>query len=175
MCYNALMKALSQAHTHPFPPVYDARSRVLVLGTFPSVKSRETGFYYGHPQNRFWRVAAGVFGEPPPDTIEAKRAFLLAHGVALWDVLASCEITGSADASIKHAEANDIGSFLRETGVARVLANGSAAYSLYMKHVYPKTGVMPLALPSTSPANASYSLERLIGAWRAALLAEDGA
>ena len=169
------MKTASKPQIHPFPPIYDARSRVLVLGTFPSVKSREAGFYYAHPQNRFWRVMACIFDETPPGTVEAKRDFLLAHGVAVWDVLASCDIVGSADASIKNAEANDIGSLLRETGIGRVLTNGSTAHSLYIKHVYPHTGVMPLALPSTSPANASYSLERLVRAWRVALQKEGGA
>lgn len=167
------MTAERQTLTHPFPPVYDARCRTLVLGTFPSVKSRETGFYYGHPHNRFWRVLAAVFGEDAPATVDEKRAFLLAHGIALWDVLKSCEIIGSADASIRSAVPNDIAGLLRETGITRVCANGGAAYSLYMKYVYPETGVPALALPSTSPANASYSLLRLVAAWRGALTEGD--
>lgn len=167
------MKAVSQTHTHPFPPVYDKRAKTLVLGTFPSVKSRENGFYYGHPRNRFWRVTAGVFNETPPETTADKRAFLLAHGIALWDVLERCDIAGSADATIQNAVPNDVGALIEETGITRVLANGSAAYALYMKHIFPQTGVTPVRLPSTSPANASWPLERLIGAWRSALLPEE--
>ncbi|HWQ58456.1 MAG TPA: DNA-deoxyinosine glycosylase [Clostridia bacterium] len=169
------MKAVQETLSHPFPPVYDARSRVLVLGTFPSVKSRGMGFYYGHPQNRFWRVLGGAYGEKTPETIEEKRAFLLAHGVALWDVFKSCDITGSADASIRHAETNDIAALLWETGISRVVANGRTAHMHYMKHVYPLTNIPALALPSTSPANASCSLEKLTAAWRAALLPEGDA
>ena len=172
MCYNPVMKLKSQPLIHPFEPVYDARSRALVLGTFPSVKSRAQGFYYGHPQNRFWRVLAGVYGESVPESICEKRALLLAHGVALWDVLASCEIQGSADASIRNAVPSDVAGLLRITGISRVLVNGRTAHALYMKYVYPETGVPALPLPSTSPANAARTPAELTEIWRAALTGE---
>ncbi len=173
MWYNPHMKAVSELFVHPFPPVFDAHSRTLVLGTFPSTKSRETGFYYGHPQNRFWRVLAGVYGESAPESIAQKRALLLAHGIALWDVLKSCEIAGSADASIRNAVPNDIAGLLRKTGISRVLANGRTAHALYMKYIYAQTGVAALLLPSTSPANAARSLWELTELWRDALLEEE--
>ncbi|HWP80728.1 MAG TPA: DNA-deoxyinosine glycosylase [Candidatus Acidoferrum sp.] len=152
---------------HTFAPVYDENSRVLILGTMPSVKSREVGFYYGHPQNRFWRVLTGVFGEDVPDDIEGRKAFLLSHRVALWDVVASCEITGSSDASIKAVAANDIRRILDGSAVSRIYANGRTAEKLYLRHVRPLTGVDIIPLPSTSPANAAVSLEALVRVWRA--------
>lgn len=158
---------------HPFAPVCDEASHVLVLGTFPSVKSRQNGFYYGHPQNMFWRVLAAIYGEALPTSIGEKRALLLKHNIALWDVLQSCEIKGSSDASIKNAVPNDIPALLRKTGITCVLANGKTAHVLYMKHVYPATHIEAGLLPSTSPANAAFTLDRLVAAWRGALLPED--
>ena len=150
---------------HPIPPVYDARSRVLILGSFPSVASRETAFFYGHPQNRFWRVLGAVFGEDVPADVDGKRAFLLAHRVALWDVIAECEITGSADASIRGAAANDLSPIFETAPIERVFTNGQTAHKLYARHLAPRFGE-DTPLPSTSPANASWSLERLVVAWR---------
>ena len=150
---------------HPIPPVFDAHSRVLVLGSFPSVASREAGFFYAHPRNRFWRVIGEVFGEPVPDDAAGKRAYLLAHGVALWDVIAECEVVGSADASIRGAVANDLSPIFAAAPIERVFTNGQAAHKLYAKHLAPRYGE-DVPLPSTSPANASWSLERLVGAWR---------
>ena len=164
----------SRVQVHPFPPICEPGARFLVLGTFPSVKSRETGFYYGHAQNRFWRVLAAVYEQDVPVTIGEKRALLEACGIALWDVLASCRIAGSADASIREAVPNDIAALLKSTGIARVFTNGTAAHALYQKHVYPKTGITDVLLPSTSPANAAYSLERLTDLWRQALRSGEG-
>lgn len=150
---------------HPIPPLYDARSRVLILGSFPSVKSRESGFYYGHAQNRFWRVLAEVLGESTPSTVDEKKHLLLANNIALWDVIASCEITGSADSSIKNAVANDIGAILEQSEVSRIFVNGRAAKRLYDEFILPSTGRQAQYLPSTSPANATWSVQRLVGEW----------
>lgn len=158
--------------THPFPPVFDENSRVLILGSFPSVKSREVSFYYGNPQNRFWRVLAALFGGDVPSTVEEKRAFLLSHGIALWDVIASCDIVGSDDSSIKNALPNDVKSLVAKTRIERVFTNGGTAHRLYRAHLEREVGIEAAALPSTSPANASYSLTRLTEAWRAAGVGE---
>ena len=151
---------------HGFEPVWDRQSRILILGSMPSVKSREQKFYYGHPQNRFWKVLAAVTGQAVPETVEEKRAFLLKEGIALWDVVASCEIKGSSDSSIRDAEANDVAWLLRESGLRRVFVNGGKAAQLYDKLLLEKTKVLAVRLPSTSSANAAWPLERLIGAWR---------
>ena len=156
---------------HPIPPLWRADSKTLILGSFPSVKSREAGFFYGHPQNRFWRVCAAVFSASVPETIEEKKRFILAHGLALWDVIASCDIEGSADSSIRGALPNDIGVILKGADIRRIFVNGKTAEKLYNRYLYPKYRIPAVALPSTSPANASWSLERLIGAWR--LIAEN--
>lgn len=150
---------------HPIPPVYDAHSTVLILGSFPSVKSRETGFFYGHAQNRFWRVTAAVFGCPVPATIPEKRAFLLKNRIALWDVLAACDIDGSADASIRDVCPNDLAPILAAAPITRIFTNGAAADALYTHWQLPIVGIPAVRLPSTSPANAAWSLERLIDAW----------
>ncbi|MGI6176983.1 MAG: DNA-deoxyinosine glycosylase [Eubacterium sp.] len=150
---------------HPFGPVYDENSRILILGSFPSVKSREQNFYYGHPQNRFWSVTASVFNAPVPVTVEQKKTFLLSHRIALWDVVESCTIIGSSDASMRDVKVNDIESLLSRTKIRRVFTNGKKAGSLYDKYVKGTTGIEAVCLPSTSPANASYSLERLIESW----------
>ncbi len=151
---------------HPIPPVYDAHSTVLILGSFPSVKSRETGFFYGHAQNRFWRVTAAVFGCPVPATIPGKRAFLLKNRIALWDVLAACDIDGSADASIRDVCPNDLAPILAAAPITRIFTNGAAADALYTRYLLQTVGIPAVRLPSTSPANAAWSLERLIDAWR---------
>ena len=150
---------------HPFPPLYDGGSRVLILGSFPSVKSREQQFFYGHPQNRFWRVLAAVFGCPVPQTVEEKKAMLLANGVALWDVIASCEIVGSSDASIRSAVPNDLTPIFAAADIRAVYCNGATAYNLYQKYILPVTGREAIKLPSTSPANAAWTLEKLIDTW----------
>lgn len=152
---------------HNIPPVYDENSRVLILGSFPSVKSRETAFFYGHPQNRFWRVLAAVLGCETPVTVDEKRKMLLAHGVALWDVVASCEITGSDDASIGSVTPNDLTEILAAAHISRIYANGGRAAELYRKYILPATGIEAVRLPSTSPANAGWSFERLLAQWQA--------
>lgn len=151
---------------HTIEPLYDEHSRVLVLGSFPSVKSREQQFFYGHKQNRFWRVMAQALGGALPETIEQKKEMLLSHQIALWDVIASCEITGSADASIRDVTPNDISRILDCADIRAIYTNGSKAHQLYQKYIYPFVGRQAVSLPSTSPANAGYSLERLVEAWR---------
>ena len=158
------MERESQIHT--IAPVYDEGSRVLILGSFPSVKSREAAFFYGHPQNRFWRVLAAVLGENVPQTVEEKKAMLLRHGVALWDVIASCDIMGSSDASIRNAVPNDLTPILETASIRQIFTNGGTAHRLYRKYIYPLTGREDAVLPSTSPANAARSLDALINAWQ---------
>ena len=152
---------------HPFAPVWNADSRVLVLGTFPSVQSRANDFYYGHPQNRFWKVLGQVFDQPAPQTVAQKRAFLLANGVALWDVLASCDIIGSADSAIRNPVANDLSPLLNGARIHQIWTNGQTAARLYHRYCEALTGKPAIALPSTSPANAAWSVERLAMAWAA--------
>ena len=152
--------------THPIPPVFDQNSRVLILGSFPSVKSREAQFFYGHPQNRFWRVLSVLFGEPAGETPAKKTAFLLRHHIALWDVIQSCEITGSADSSIKHAVPNDLSTVLQTAPIARIFTNGKTADRLYRQYLLPATGMDARCLPSTSPANAQWTFDKLLQAWQ---------
>lgn len=152
--------------SHPIPPLFDKNSRILILGSFPSVKSREAEFFYAHPQNRFYRVLAAVFEDGLPETTEQRRAFLLRHRVAVWDVIKSCEIAGSSDSSIRINEANDIRPILEKACIERIYVNGKTAERLYIKHIEPIVGIRALPLPSTSPANATWSLEKLIEIWR---------
>ena len=156
---------------HPIPPVYDAHSEILILGSFPSEKSREAGFFYGHPQNRFWRVLAAVFGQDLPETTDEKIRFLLRNRLALWDVLAACEIKGSADGTIRSAVPNDVSVILQASPIRRIVVNGKTAEKYYNKYLLPVTGMAAVCLPSTSPANATQSLAALTDAWRAALTA----
>lgn len=156
-----------QTHvTHTFEPVFDENSKVLVLGTFPSVKSREQNFYYGHPQNRFWRVVASVCGCAVPATIPEKKEMLLREHIAVWDVIASCDITGSSDASIRNVQENDIGQILKVVPDIRIFANGAKAHELYQKYMQKAAGRNATRLPSTSPANAACGMEKLVEAWR---------
>ena len=150
---------------HPFGPLFNEHSRVLILGSFPSVKSREQNFFYGHPQNRFWKVIAAVNGQPVPQSIEDKKKLILTNGLALWDSIASCEITGSSDASIKNARANDISIILDNCSIERIYCNGRKSHELYRKYIEPQTGREAVCLPSTSPANAQWTLDMLIEAW----------
>ena len=180
---------------HPIPPLYDETSRVLILGSFPSPKSREAQFFYGHPQNRFWKVMARVLdwhgesGSYPaggfseggcsadcpvpadgpvfvPSSTEEKRAMLLSNHVALWDTIASCEITGASDSSITNVTPNDLSSILETAKIRAVFCNGAASHKLYMKYIFPVTGREAVKLPSTSPANAAWSVDRLTAAWQ---------
>ncbi len=173
---------------HGFEPVFDARSRVLVLGSFPSVLSRRNAFFYGNPRNRFWRVVAACVGAPVPpnegepvhgadparpatlaESIEVKRRLLLDHGLALWDVVESCDIKGSSDASIRRVAPVRIERVTSAAPIERVLCNGAAAARLYDRHLRKRTGIEALALPSTSPANAAWSLDALVARWSEAL------
>ncbi len=151
---------------HTIHPIYDRESRVLILGSFPSVKSREQQFFYGHKQNRFWRVMAQVLGCAVPEDIPQKREMLLSHHVAVWDVIASCEIKGSSDASIRDVAPNDLSPILSCADIRAIYANGGKAWQLYRKYIFPVTGREAYMLPSTSPANAGYSFERLVEAWQ---------
>ena len=150
---------------HPIPPVYDENSTILILGSFPSVKSREEGFFYGHPQNRFWRVVSAVYGEDTPRTVPEKKAFLLRDHIALWDVIGSCDIEGSADSSIRNVSANDLRVILDHADIRQIYVNGQTAYKYYQKYSEKETGRSAICLPSTSPANAAWSIERLTIAW----------
>ena len=150
---------------HPIAPVFNSSSRVLILGSFPSVKSREEGFFYGHPQNRFWRVASTVFGEDVPLSIEDKKSFLLRNHLALWDVIGSCEIEGSSDSSIRNVTVNDISVILDAADIKDIFLNGKKAFQLYQKYLYPVIGREGICLPSTSPANAMWRQDDLIRAW----------
>ena len=150
---------------HSFEPVYDRASEILILGTLPSVKSRENNFYYGHKQNRFWKVLATLLKEPVPDTIEEKKAMLLARRIALWDVIQSCDIKGSSDSSIKNVTPTDLKQILDHCQIRQIYANGNKAGALYKKYQQPLTERDILVLPSTSPANAAWSLDRLYEKW----------
>lgn len=154
---------------HPIPPVFDGNSELLILGSFPSVKSRESRFFYGHPQNRFWRVLAALYGGTVPETIQEKTALLLRNRVALWDVIHSCDIVGSSDASIRNVVPNDLSTVLSAAPVRRVFTNGGTADALYRKYCEKQTGLAATRLPSTSPANARMDLDTLVSAWRVLL------
>ncbi len=150
---------------HPFEPVFDIDSEILILGSFPSVKSREHQFFYGHPQNRFWRVLAAVFNSDMPQTIEEKKAFLLKNHIALWDVIASCDVEGSSDSSIKNVIPNDLSVILRAAKIKQIFVNGKTAEKYYNKYLRSAIGKAAVCLPSTSPANAAYSIDSLVAKW----------
>lgn len=151
--------------THTFEPVFNSDSKILILGSFPSVKSRENHFYYGHPQNRFWKVLAQIFEVEVPQTIEEKKKFLLEHHIAVWDVIESCTIIGSSDSSIKDVVVNDFSKVLEYSAIEKIYVNGGKAYELYHKYAEKQTGIGAVKLPSTSPANAAWNLEKLCRAW----------
>ena len=172
--YNVAQKILTgevftmkKLISHPFPPLYDENSRILILGSFPSVKSREQRFFYGHPQNRFWRVLADVLGAPVPESIPEKKDMLLTHGIALWDSIARCEIEGSSDASIDHVVPNDLQPIFDAADIRQVFCNGKKSWEMYHKYIEPRSNRPAVCLPSSSPANASWSFERLREAWAA--------
>lgn len=150
---------------HPIPPVFDTDSKILILGSFPSVRSREIRFFYGHPQNRFWSVCAAVFDEPVPGTTADRRDFLIRNHIALWDVISSCDITGSSDSTIRNTVPNDLGVILDAADIRQIFVNGRTAEKYYNIYSRDLVGRDAVCLPSTSPANAAWSLERLIAAW----------
>ena len=151
---------------HPFPPLYDKNSKILILGSFPSVKSREQMFFYGHPQNRFWKVISTVLGQETPITVDEKKNFLLSNNIALWDVFASCDITGSSDSSIKNVVANDLCKILNNADIKQIFVNGKTAEKYYNKYIRDVIKRDAVCLPSTSPANAGWGIERLITEWK---------
>ena len=154
---------------HPFPPLYNESSRILILGSFPSVKSREEMFFYGHPQNRFWKVLSSLLGAEVPTSVEEKRALLLSSNIALWDVIGSCDIVGSSDSSIKNVIPNDISEILKVADIKAIFVNGKTAEKYYKKYTEEKVGIKAVCLPSTSPANATQSIENLLESWRVIL------
>ena len=157
---------------HPIPPVFNKDSKVLVLGSFPSVKSREEGFFYGHPQNRFWKVTARVFDEDIPVSVSSKREFLLRNHIALWDVIGSCDIEGSSDSSIRNVTVNDISIILNTADIRLICLNGKKAYQYYQKYMFPVIKREGICLPSTSPANAAWNIDSLLEAWSVIRTAE---
>lgn len=150
---------------HPIPPLYNKDSKILILGSFPSVKSREGQFFYHHPQNRFWKVISSIYEVPTPSTIEEKQNMLHVCHIAVWDVIQSCEIVGSSDSSIKNVIPNDLSVILNGANINQIFCNGNTSYELYMKYIYPTTALKAIKLPSTSPANAASKLEQLILRW----------
>ena len=158
---------MPQRVVHTIPPTFDERSRVLVLGSMPSPKSRDTGYNYGHPQNRFWKVLAQLAREEPPATNEEKKAFCLRHGIALWDVLAECEIEGASDASIRNAKPNDLTLITRSAPIEEIFCTGAKAHALYHRLCEKDVGMPATRLPSTSPANAACGMEKLLEAYAA--------
>lgn len=152
--------------SHTFEPIYNKDSKILILGSFPSVKSRENNFYYGHPQNRFWKVIAKITNSQEPITIEEKKKMLLDNHIAIWDVIASCSIQGSSDSSIKDVVVNDFRDILQNSSVHTIYVNGNKAYELYHRYAEEQTGMKAVKLPSTSPANAAWSVDRLCEAWK---------
>ena len=151
---------------HPIPPLFDSNSGILILGSFPSVKSREECFFYGHPQNRFWKVIARVLNEKTPVTIQEKTDMMLKHRIAVWDVIHSCEIEGSADSTIRNVVANDLSIILENADVKQIYVNGKKAEAMYKKYTEKQTGIKAIALPSTSPANAAWNEDRLFDEWK---------
>ena len=151
---------------HPIDPVYDEHSKILILGSFPSVKSREVSFFYGHPQNRFWKVLARIFEEEVPETTEEKKTMLLRNHVALWDVIRECDISGSDDASIENVIVNDLSLILDHCDIQKIFVNGKMAEKMYRRYTEDIVKRECICLPSTSPANAAWSLERLYESWK---------
>ena len=154
---------------HPFPPLYDKNSKILILGSFPSVKSRDENFFYGHPQNRFWKVMSAVLGEPIPNSPAEKSSMLLNNKIALWDCIASCDIIASSDASISNVKPNDLSIITDNANISAIFCNGKKAHQLYVKHIQPVIGKRAICLPSTSPANAACSFNQLVNIWKDAL------
>ena len=163
-------KAVPQAQVHPIPPLFNEASRVLILGSFPSVKSREAMFFYGHPQNRFWRIMAALTNRPVPQSVEEKTELILSNRFALWDSIGSCTIAGSSDSSIRDVVPNDLRRILDYAPIEHIFCNGATSLKYYRRYNEPILGRAAEVLPSSSPANAAWSLERLTEAWRVILL-----
>ena len=157
---------------HPFEPIFDEKSRILILGSFPSVKSREDQFYYGHKRNRFWAILSEICGCRLPVTVPEKTEMLLKHHIALWDVIESCDIAGSSDSSIKNVKENDMNVILKRAPIRKIFANGGKAYQLFVRYCQKEGQPEVRKLPSSSPANAAWSLERLVKAWEQEIAGE---
>ena len=151
---------------HTLEPIYDKNSKILILGSFPSVKSRANSFYYGHPQNRFWEVLSFLTKEKLPSSISGKKNLALKHKIAIWDVISSCQIIGSSDSSIKDVTPIDITKITKASNIQAIYTNGGLSNKLYKKYLLKTTGIEAIALPSTSPANARYSIEKLKEVWQ---------
>lgn len=148
---------------HELEPFYDQNSEILILGSMPSVKSRELGFYYAHPKNKFWKILSDMYNEKELKTIEEKKKFLIKHQIALFDVIKTCDIKGSSDSSIKNIKVNDINKIIKNSNIKKIFTTGRKATDLYKKYCYPKTKIESIYLPSTSPANCGYcSYEELL-------------
>ncbi len=158
--------------THNIYPFFNKNSEILILGSLPSIKSRKEGFYYAHPQNKFWKVLSSIFKEDIPASIEDKKIFLNKHHIALWDVVKSCTIIGSSDSSIRNVTANDISSIIKKSKITKIYTTGKKAYHLYYKYLFKETGIEAIYLPSTSPANASISYEKLIKIYKTHLISK---
>lgn len=156
------LKTMSERIVHPFPPIYNSESRILILGSFPSTASRMQEFYYGHPRNRFWPLLAALLGEAVPHSIQEKKQMLLHHYIALYDAVTACTITGSADASMQSIIPADLSSIFKEAPIQAVFANGTKAYEVCIKQI----GISAVKLPSTSPANARFGFEDILEAWK---------
>lgn len=150
---------------HPFEPIYSVNSNILILGSFPSVKSRDENFYYAHPQNRFWKLIAKIYNENVPVTIDEKKNIILRNNLAIWDVIKRCDIVGSADNTIQNVEINDINKLVCESNIKKIVFNGKKAFETYIKYNKKIENIEYVELPSTSPANAQYSLDRLYNVW----------
>ena len=170
---KADMNKKAQTILHPIEPTYDKSSRILILGSFPSVKSREMMYFYGHPQNRFWKVVAALYQEEVPMTVPERHAFLLRNRIAAWDSIHQCTIIGSSDSSIKDVIPNDLSPILETAPIEQIYCNGKKSWEMYHKYIEPATGREAVTLPSTSPANAAWSLEKLVESWRV-ILPEEG-
>lgn len=151
---------------HPIPPLYDAESRILILGSLPSIKSREEMFFYGHKQNRFWPMLAAVLGEPAPETIQQKREMVLKHHIAMWDTIYSCDIIGSSDSSIKNVVPTDLKKIIEESKITQVFCNGKTSGKYFGKYQEKELQMKAIVLPSTSPANAAWRMDRLVDEWK---------
>lgn len=160
------MENQTEREFHNIEPVYDENSRILILGSFPSVKSREGKFFYHHPQNRFWKILSALTGDDFLTDVDKKKELLLKNRIAVWDVIASCKISGSSDSSIKDVVPNDINRILQAAPIKHIFTNGGKSYDLYRKYLLPVTGIPAVKLPSSSPANAAWNLERLVEAWK---------
>lgn len=152
--------------THPFNPIYNNKSKILILGSFPSIKSREINFYYGHPQNRFWKILGNIFNEKISNITEDKINFLLSHNIAIWDTIKSCEIKASSDSHIKNATVNDINIIISNSNIKAIFCNGNVSYKIFLKYYKDKVNIPIICLPSSSPANARYSLDNLTNIWK---------